>query len=85
MNLLTGKSALVGLGFALGTLGVKALSSKTAKELYVKGLAEGIKFKHAAEELVERAKENVDDIVAEAEELADKKIAEKVVVPAETE
>ncbi len=78
------KTGLIGLGFLLGSAGLKALTSKRAKDLYVKGLAEGIRIKNSAEELVERAKENVDDIVAEAENLADKKEAEKVVVPAES-
>ena len=40
-------------GFALGTLGLKALSSSTAKKCYV-------------QDVVEQAKAQVDDIVAEA-------------------
>lgn len=76
----TGKYGILGLGFLLGSAGLKALTSEKAKDIYVKGIAEGIKIKNSAEELVERAKENVDDMVAEAEELADKKRAEKVVV-----
>ena len=42
-------------GFALGTLGLKALSSSAAKKCYVQGVAKGL-----------QAKAQVDDIVAEA-------------------
>ena len=45
-------------GFALGTLGLKALSSSTAKKCYVQGVAKGLQAKAAYQE--------VDDIVAEA-------------------
>ncbi len=58
---------LVAAGFLLGTAGVKALTSKPAKDLYVQGIAAGMRAKNSADELVERAKEQVDDMVAEAE------------------
>ena len=53
-------------GFALGTLGLKALSSSTAKKCYVQGVAEGLQAKAAYQDVVEQAKAQVDDIVAEA-------------------
>lgn len=84
MKIWSVKSGLLGLGFLLGSVGLKALTSQPAKDLYVKGIAEGIKIKNSAEELVEKAKENVDDMVAEAEQLNDKRKAEKVVVAAES-
>lgn len=75
MKLLPG-GGMLGLGFLLGTAGLKALKSNTAKNLYVKGIAGAIKLKDSAEELVEQAKENVDDMVAEAEALNKKEAAE---------
>lgn len=57
---------LVGAGFLLGTVGVKALTSKTAKKCYVQGVAKGLQAKSAYENIVEQAKAQVDDIVAEA-------------------
>ncbi len=57
---------LVGAGFLLGTVGVKALTSSTAKKCYVQGVAKGLQAKSAYETIVEQAKAQVDDIVAEA-------------------
>lgn len=57
---------LVGAGFLLGTVGVKALTSSTAKKAYVQGVAKGIQAKSCYESIVEQAKAQVDDIVAEA-------------------
>ena len=53
-------------GFALGTLGLKALSSSAAKKCYVQGVAKGLQAKAAYLDVVEQAKAQVDDIVAEA-------------------
>lgn len=57
---------LVGAGFLLGTVGVKALTSNTAKKCYVQGVAQGLRAKATYENIVEQAKAEVDDIVAEA-------------------
>ncbi|MFR8829944.1 MAG: DUF6110 family protein [Eggerthella lenta] len=57
---------LVGAGFLLGTVGVKALTSTTAKKCYVQGVAQGLRAKATYENIVEQAKAEVDDIVAEA-------------------
>ncbi len=57
---------LVGAGFLLGTVGVKALTSSAAKKCYVQGVAKGLQAKSAYETIVEQAKAQVDDIVAEA-------------------
>ena len=58
---------LVGAGFLAGTAGMKAITSKTARKLYVKGLVQGLKAKENCESLVEEAKAQFDDIRAEAE------------------
>lgn len=57
---------LVGAGFLIGTLGVKALTSPAAKKVYVQGVAKGLQAKTSYENVVEEAKAQVDDIVAEA-------------------
>lgn len=62
----TRNGLLVGGGFLLGTLGLKALTSETAKKCYVQGIAQGMRAKSAYEAMVEQAKAEVDDIVAEA-------------------
>lgn len=63
------KGAMVGLGFLLGTVGVKAATSEPAKKLYVEGVAAGMRAKAGYDDIVEQAKAQVDDIVAEAEYL----------------
>lgn len=65
MNMKTG-SLLVGAGFLLGTVGVKALTSQQAKKCYVHGVAGALRVKQSYEEIVEQAKAEMDDIVAEA-------------------
>ena len=57
---------LVGAGFLLGTLGVKALKSEPAHKAAVATNAQGLKLKEGAESLVDEAKAEFDDILAEA-------------------
>lgn len=59
---------LVGAGFLLGTVGVKALTSPTAKKCYVQGVAQGLRAKASYESIVEQAKAEVDDIVTGADD-----------------
>lgn len=60
------KGFLLGAGFLLGSVGLKALTSQQAKKCYVQGVAQGLRAKAAYENIVEQAKAEVDDIVAEA-------------------
>ncbi len=62
---------LVGAGFLLGTVGVAALTSETARKCYVQGVACGLRARNAYQDIVEEAKAEVDDIVAEATYLAE--------------
>lgn len=62
-------AALVGIGALLGAVGIKAVTSDTAKRLAVQGVAAGMRVKAGYEDIVEQAKAEVDDIVAEAEYL----------------
>ena len=62
----TRNGLLVGAGFLLGTVGIKALTSPAAKRCYVQGVAYGLRAKESYSSIVEEAKAQVDDIVAEA-------------------
>lgn len=70
-----------GLGFLIGTAGLKAATSQTAKKGYVHAMAQGMKAKAGYNDIVEQAKAEFDDMKAEAEFIAvsdkDVKAAEK--------
>ena len=70
-----------GLGFLIGTVGLKAATSQTAKRGYVHAMAQGMKAKAGYNDIVEQAKAEFDDMKAEAEFIAvsdkDVKAAEK--------
>lgn len=77
----TFNALLIGGGFLLGTAGMKAVTSAPAKRAYVQGIACGIRAKNCYQDMVEQAKAEVDDMVAEATYLTSKPKADK----AETE
>lgn len=58
---------LVGIGVLIGTAGLKVLKSKPAKQLYVDALVGGMQVKETAGTLVDEAKAEFDDLMAEAE------------------
>ncbi|MDR1082801.1 MAG: DUF6110 family protein [Coriobacteriales bacterium] len=62
----TKEIGLVLAGFVLGTAGIKALTSGPAKKLCVQAVSKGLQVKAAGQDIIEQAKSNVDDIVAEA-------------------
>lgn len=57
---------LVGAGFLLGTLGMKALTSAPAKKVAVKGIACGMMTKECVQSMIDEAKAEVDDLISEA-------------------
>lgn len=59
-----------GLGFLIGTVGLKAATSQTAKKGYVHAMAQGMKAKSEYNNIVEQAKAEFDDMKAEAEFIA---------------
>lgn len=61
-----------GLGFLVGTVGVKAATSETARKGYVHAMAQGMKAKAGYEDIVEQAKAEYDDMKAEASFIASK-------------
>ena len=62
----TQNGLLVAGGFLLGTVGVAALTSETAKKGYVQAVACGMRAKESYDKVIEQAKAQVDDIVNEA-------------------
>ncbi len=60
------KIALFLGGVLFGTVGIKALSSKEAKKLYVKGAVIGLEAKDYVMKTTCCIKENAEDILAEA-------------------
>lgn len=66
--------AIFGLGVLAGTVGWKILKSESAKKVYVKLVATGLQAKAGYDKIIENAKANVDDIVAEAKYRSDAQI-----------
>lgn len=62
-------SLLVAAGAVLGVVVPKVLASDAAKRVAVNGVAAGMRVKAGYQDIVEQAKAQVDDIVAEAEYL----------------
>ncbi len=81
MERCTKNCLFTGLGFLIGTIGLKAATSQTAKKGYVHAMAQGMKAKAEYNNIVEQAKAEFDDMKAEAEYIAvsdkDVKAAEK--------
>lgn len=81
----TFNALLIGGGFLLGTAGIKAVTSAPAKRAYVQGIACGIRAKNCYQDMVEQAKAEVDDMVAEATYLTSKPKADEVETEAAAE
>ncbi|MBQ7186228.1 MAG: hypothetical protein IJR91_01210 [Ruminococcus sp.] len=77
------KAALFVGGMAASTLGVKLLTSKTAKKVYTETAAAAIRGKDAVMENVTKVRECCDDIVADAKDLNEKRAAEEAAKEAE--
>ena len=61
---------LTGLGFLIGSVGLKAVTSDTAKKGYVHAMAQGMRAKAEYQNMVEQAKAEFDDMKAEAAYIA---------------
>ena len=70
MQTKTKNCLFTGLGFLIGTIGLKAATSQTAKKGYVHAMAQGMKAKAEYNNIVEQAKAEFDDMKAEAEYIA---------------
>lgn len=69
---------LVGAGFLLGSVGLKAATSKKAKKIYVKGIVQGMRAKEEIETMVDEARAEFDDLLAEAGYVKDSENEEDV-------
>lgn len=64
-------------GVLFGTVGVKVLSSKDAKKVYTYCAAAALRAKDCAMEIATVIQENAEDILAEAQQINEKRAAEE--------
>lgn len=64
-------------GVLFGTAGVKALSSKDAKKFYTNCTAAALRAKDCVMQTAATVQENAEDILAEAQEINEKRAAEE--------
>lgn len=69
--------ALFAGGVLFGTAGVKFLSSRDAKNVYVKGTAAVLRAKDCLMKTAETVQENAEDILAEAKQINEERAAEE--------
>ena len=70
------KGAIFVGGMLASTVGVKILSSKTAKKVYTQTTAAALRCKDGIMEGVTKVREGCDDILADAKEINEEKAAE---------
>ena len=64
-------------GTLFGSFGIKLLSSKDAKKVYVHATAAGLRMKDSVMETVTNVQENVADVLASAKELNEERAAKE--------
>lgn len=64
-------------GALFGTFGIQMLSTKEAKDFYVKAAATGLRMKDSVMETVTTVQEEVEDILASAKDLNEERAAKK--------
>ena len=64
-------------GVLFGTAGVKILSNKKKKKVYVEGTAAVLRAKDCVMKTAETVQENAEDILAEAKQINEKRAAEE--------
>lgn len=69
--------ALFAGGVLFGTAGVKLLSSRDAKNVYVKGTAAVLRAKDCLMKTAETVQENAEDILAEAKQINEERAVEE--------
>lgn len=78
MDILKAKNLALFVGGSLfGTAGVKLLSSRDAKKVYVEATAAALRVKDCVMKTVEIVQENAEDIVAEAKQVNEQRAAEE--------
>ena len=68
--------ALFAGGVLFGTAGVKILSSKDVKKVYVEGTAAVLRARDCVMKTAENVQENAEDILAEAKQINERRAAE---------
>ena len=69
--------ALFAGGVLFGTAGVKILSSKDVKKVYVEGTASVLRARDCVMKTAETVQENAEDILAEAKQINERRAAEE--------
>lgn len=69
--------ALFAGGVLFGTVGVKILSSKDVKKVYVEGTAAVLRARDCVMKTAETVQENAEDILAEAKQINERRAAEE--------
>ena len=64
-------------GTLFGSFGIKLLSSKDAKKVYVHATAAGLRMKDSVMETVTNMQENASDVLASAKELNEERAAKE--------
>ena len=73
---------LIAAGFAIGTIGVKILSSKEAKKCYTHATAAGLRGKEWVMSIYDMIRANCDDIYEDAKVINEVRDAEDVICDA---
>lgn len=71
------KTGIFAAGLLCGTAGVKVLSSRDAKKAYVHGTAAVLRAKDCVMKTVATVQENAEDILAEAKQINEDRLAEE--------
>lgn len=79
------KIGLFAGGVLFGTAGVKLLSSKDAKKVYTECTAAALRAKDCVMKTVTTVQENAEDILAEAQQINEKRAAQEAAAVQETE
>ena len=77
------KGGIFAAGVLFGTAGIKALSSKDAKNVYTKATAAVLRAKDCVLKVVSNVQENAQDIYAGAKQINDDRIAAEEAAEAE--
>lgn len=80
---LLGKGTMFLAGTLFGSLGFKVLKSKEAKNICANALAFSLRAKDSLMESVTRVQENVEDIIAQAKDINEKRLLQEVSCDAE--
>ncbi|MDY3974110.1 DUF6110 family protein [uncultured Veillonella sp.] len=74
---------LFAAGLALGTVGLKVLTSKDAKKVYANVVAAGIRAKDSIMQTAEKVQASSDSILADAQEINEKRREEDALLEVE--